>query len=101
MTSFLPRPSRGRASLCLPLLATLLVPAHSAFAQAVNGTLLGTVSDNSGASVANAHVIVTATDTGVRQETVSNESGNYSLPGLQPGSYTVTVEAQGFSTSIC
>ena len=79
------------------LSAALLVPAAPPLAaQAVNGTLLGIVTDTTGASVANAHVTVTESSTGVAQQTISNESGNYSLPGLQPGTYTVTVEAQGF-----
>jgi hypothetical protein len=76
--------------------ALLLSPSALLNAQAVNGTLLGNVTDNSGASVANAHITVTESATGVTQQTISNESGNYSLPGLQPGTYTVTVEAPGF-----
>lgn len=65
-------------------------------AQAVSATLLGNVTDASGAAVPNAQVTVTATDTGQVQKSTTNESGNYTLPGLTPGKYTVTVEAQGF-----
>ena len=79
------------------LIVVLLGPsAPSVIAQAVNGTLLGIVTDGTGASVANAHITVTEPSTGVSQQTLSNESGNYTLPGLQPGIYTVTVEAPGF-----
>ncbi len=79
------------------LAAALFIPSSTPLgAQAVNGTLLGIVTDTTGASVANAHITVTESSTGVSQQTVSNESGNYTLPGLQPGTYTVTVEAQGF-----
>ncbi len=74
----------------------LLCGVPCGFSQAVNGTMLGMVTDSTGATVANAKVTVTATETGVVQETVTNASGNYSLPGLQPGNYTVTVEAPGF-----
>ncbi len=88
----------SRESLLAFTVATVLLvsPPTPLKAQAVNGTLLGNVTDSTGASVANAHVTVTQTETGVTQQTVSNESGNYTLPGLQPGTYTVTVEAQGF-----
>lgn len=88
--------SARRTTSLLVLLSVLLAGASVAAAQAVNGTLLGTVTDASGAAVVNAHVTVTATDTGVTQASATNESGNYTIPGLQPGTYTVTVEAQGF-----
>ena len=65
-------------------------------AQSVNGTLLGTVTDASGAVVANAKVTATETDTGVVRETISNESGNYTMPDLTPGTYSVTAESEGF-----
>ena len=85
-----------RLSAALLTAALFLAPSKPLGAQAVNGTLLGIVTDATGASVANAHITVTESSTGVSQQTISNESGNYSLPGLQPGNYTVTVEAQGF-----
>ncbi len=81
----------------ISLVATALSLASPAItAQAVNGTLLGTVTDSTGAAVPNAKVSVTDTATGTVEESVSNESGNYSIPGLQPGSYTLTVVADGF-----
>jgi hypothetical protein len=64
--------------------------------QAVNGTLLGTVTDTSGAAVAGARVLITAAATGAVHESVTNESGNYSFPDLQPGTYAVSAEAKGF-----
>jgi hypothetical protein len=66
------------------------------YGQAVTGTLVGTVTDVSGASVPSAKVTVTEASTGVSRSTVSNESGNYSFPDLPPGTYTVTVEQTGF-----
>ena len=68
----------------------------AALAQAVSGTLLGTVVDGTGAAVPNAQVTLTATETGQVQQFKTNESGNYLVPGLQPGNYTVSVEAAGF-----
>jgi hypothetical protein len=67
------------------------------FGQAgASGTILGTVSDNCGAVVANARVDVRNTATGVRQHTTTTTSGDYSAPYLQPGIYSVTVEAPAF-----
>ena len=74
----------------------LSVCAGLAFSQAINATLLGTVTDASGAVVVNAKVTITETNTGVSRTANSNESGNYSFPNLPPGTYSVTVELQGF-----
>ncbi len=65
-------------------------------AQAVNATLLGTVSDSSGAAVANAKVTITETNTNISRTAQSNESGNYVFPDLPPGTYRVTAELTGF-----
>nr|WP_218884598.1 TonB-dependent receptor [Edaphobacter lichenicola] len=66
------------------------------FGQAVSGTLLGTINDPTGAAVSAARVIVIETATQTTHETVTNESGNFTLPNLPPGTYTITVEANGF-----
>jgi hypothetical protein len=78
----------------LPLACFLIAPA--AYSQAVNATLLGTIKDSSGAVIANAKVIATEATTGINHNSQTNDSGNYSFPDLQPGSYIVTVEANGF-----
>src|SRR5438105_1064424 len=64
--------------------------------QAVNATLLGTVTDSSGAAVANAKVTITETNTGVSHTSQTNDSGNYVFPDLPPGTYTVIAEQSGF-----
>src|ERR1051326_3956951 len=68
----------------------------SAFAQAVSGSLLGTVTDSSGGAVPNAKVTITETQTGVSRTTNTNESGNYTFSDLPPGKYTVAAEQKGF-----
>ena len=75
--------SRKRVGSCLGILTALIVFlfSHSLMGQAVNGTLLGTVTDTSGATVAGAKVLATAAETGAVHESVSNESGNYVFPG--------------------
>src|ERR1700739_1345444 len=64
--------------------------------QAVTGTLLGTVTDATGAAVGGARVMATQPSTGALHEATTNESGNYSFPDMQPGPYSVPVEAKGF-----
>src|ERR1700748_2122028 len=68
----------------------------SLMGQAVNGTLLGTVTDTSGAAVTGSKVVATASGTGAVHESITNESGNYSFPNLQPGTYAISAEASGF-----
>ncbi len=59
------------------------------------GTLQGTVTDASGAAVAGAQVVATATQTGVSRTAASDSVGSYSLPALQPGTYRLVVTASG------
>jgi len=67
-------------------------------AQVAGGTISGTITDTGGRVVTNAHVSITNADTGVTREVTSNEEGFYSAPNLLPGTYEVTVSAQGFKT---
>jgi hypothetical protein len=84
------------AWVSLLALGILLVTARPAMGQAVNATLLGTVTDSSGAAVANAKVTITETNTGISRASRTNDSGNYVFPDLPPGTYTVTAEQPGF-----
>ncbi len=86
---------RRLSILCTLAASFLLFPIYL-FGQAVNGTLLGTVSDPSGAAVPNIKVTATDKATGTVRETTTNASGNYTMPDLTPGTYIVTVAAQGF-----
>src|SRR5689334_18364735 len=79
-------------------LAASLLSLRPAFAQSVYGTITGSVTDSSQASVIGAQVVATNPGTGFTRETLSNSSGVYTLPNLLPGSYTVTVTAPGFQT---
>src|ERR1700747_3673305 len=87
-------------SLAIPL-GTLLVVFSALFSaplmgQAVNATLLGSVTDSSGAAVANAKVTIAETNTGISHTSQTNDSGNYVFPDLPPGTYAVTAEQSGF-----
>ena len=65
-------------------------------AQAVSGTIVGTVTDPSGAVVPNAQVTITLTGQEAVHTSVTNDSGNFTEPNLPPGVYTVSVTAPGF-----
>jgi outer membrane receptor protein involved in Fe transport len=78
------------------LLCSLWVP--SALGQAVYGSILGTVTDPSGAAVTGAKVAVISQTKNVSTETTTNESGNYSVTHLIPDVYTVRIEGPGFKT---
>jgi Carboxypeptidase regulatory-like domain len=69
---------------------------HALMGQAVNGTLLGTVTDTTGAAIPNAKVTATLTSTGGTSVSATNASGNYTFPNMQPGIYTISVDATGF-----
>ena len=90
-----------RVSLVVAGLAALatMTPAP-ARAQAVTGTLLGNVTDASGAAVPGATVTATEVQTNISRTTVSNETGYYIFSSLQNGTYTVEAELSGFKKVI-
>src|ERR1700757_754620 len=65
-------------------------------AQAVYGSILGTVTDATGAAVNGAKVTVTSQSKNVSTDTTTNESGNYSVTHLIPDIYSIRVEGAGF-----
>jgi hypothetical protein len=85
-----------RQSMALLLGTLLLGFSPPVMGQAVNATLLGTVTDSSGAAVASVKVTITETNTGISHASQTNDSGNYVFPDLPPGTYTVTAEQTGF-----
>lgn len=68
--------------------------------QAVNGTLVGTITDTSGAVVTKAKVTATLTSTGATHVSLTNASGNYTFPDMQPGAYSIAAEASGFKKTV-
>ena len=77
------------------LFGLLLV--NTAFSQ--NGQVAGSVSDASGALIPGVTITATNTGTGVTTTTVTNDSGAYTFPSLQPGVYRMSAELPGFQTS--
>jgi len=84
-----------RLQFCLAVFAVLFL-ALSAFAQVQNGQFEGTITDPSGASIANAKVTVSSGSTGLNLSATTNASGNYVVKEVPPGTYKVEVEAPGF-----
>ncbi len=80
------------------LFVALAIPVQRAFAQAIYGSIVGTVTDSSGAVVPNAKITVTNVNQGVSFNTTSNASGYYEQSHLIPGVYSVKVEASGFQS---
>ncbi len=76
-------------------LLAILAAAGVAHGQAV-GTILGTVTDNTGAVLPGATVQITNVATGLTQKTVSSSAGDYTVPYLTPGQYKVMFNAPGF-----
>ena len=94
---------RLRTGRSIAMLLILLSPCYlqplCAFAQRVNGSIVGTVVDSSGAAVAGAKVTITNVDTQVTQTIQANDSGNYNATNLPPGKYKISTTMSGFSTS--
>lgn len=86
----------GRNLLMTGLL--LILGSAAGIAQVTTGTILGTITDITGAVVPNAKVIITNTDTGIVTNVVTKSSGNYEAPYLINGNYSVQVDARGFKT---
>ena len=78
----------------------LLGPSAPALrAQAVTGTILGTVHDSSGAAVPTLPVQIKNLATGLSRTATTNAEGMYEVPSLPTGPYSISVEAPGFKRS--
>jgi hypothetical protein len=85
------------AAMTLSILALL---ALTVFAQRGRGTILGTVTDSTGAVVPGATVTITNPATNVGTTAITNESGNYVVPNLNVGGYTVAATKTGFKKAL-
>jgi hypothetical protein len=77
----------------------MLLLALPAAAQSTAGRMLGTVTDQSGAAVSGATVVVTDVQRGASRTLTTDDSGDYVAPDLQPGTYKIRVESKGFKTA--
>lgn len=88
---FFHRFCRGMAAL----LALVCFASSGLFAQNSTGTIRGTVSGEGGAPIGSAQIVATNTNSGVQRIAQSNDAGSYTLVGLVPGTYTVSVRRIG------
>jgi Carboxypeptidase regulatory-like domain len=87
-----------RVALTYILAALILSPSAALPQSLTSGDITGTVLDPSGAAVSNATVILTNKDTGTTQTTTTNSTGAYRFSLLNPGKYSLSVNALGFQT---
>ncbi|HUD73597.1 MAG TPA: carboxypeptidase-like regulatory domain-containing protein, partial [Terracidiphilus sp.] len=88
----------GLIRLAVALL--LVLPALGAYAQYDNGSLVGSIHDASGAVIPNVNVTVTNNATGIVSNEITNASGDYEVPSLRYGIYTVSAKAAGFADAV-
>src|SRR3954471_19274660 len=68
-----------------------------AWAQTINGNIVGSITDEQGAAVAGVTVTATNVDTGTSRSATTNEEGLYRIAGLPVGNYNIKVEKTGFA----
>jgi hypothetical protein len=80
------------------MICAFLILTSSASAQTITGGISGTIVDTSGGVIPGAVVTVVGDKTGQSRNMAATSEGRFSFPALQPGSYTIKVERQGFQT---
>ena len=88
------------AAICGSVFAVVLLCGTLAYGQNTAGTILGAVSDESGARLPGVTVTITHLDTGIVRSVTTDEGGRYRAPGLGLGNYDVKAELTGFRTAV-
>src|SRR5580658_1893933 len=82
------------------LAVSLSFASCAAYAQFDVGSLVGTIHDQSGAAVPNASITVTNTATNIESSATSNSSGDYEVPSLRAGVYTISAKAPNYAEAV-
>src|ERR1700756_2536312 len=96
--SVLSQKSKGEFMRVRMVLTFVVLAAASLSAQTFRGTILGTVTDPSGAVISGAKVTAKNVGTGLERTAETSADGSYSIPELPIGTYTVSVVQTGFQT---
>jgi hypothetical protein len=96
MTHLTRLPSRALVAVALVAIAAVSLAPPPAVAQALYGSIVGTVADESGAAVPGVTVTATNTGTGLSTDTVTDGDGHYAFRNLSPGLYEIKATVQGF-----
>ena len=91
---------RMRTSALVAALGFGLLLAPNAFGQGTTGSITGTVTDATGATIPGAHVSVRDMETNAVRSVITSDSGTYAVTQLLPGHYSVKVEKAAFGTSV-
>jgi hypothetical protein len=88
------------ASVVIAVVAVVLLGTAILSAQTFRGTILGTVTDTSGAVIAKAKVTARNVATGLERTTLTSADGSYAIPELPIGMYELTISQTGFQVSV-
>ncbi|MGH2507843.1 MAG: carboxypeptidase-like regulatory domain-containing protein, partial [Ktedonobacteraceae bacterium] len=84
--------------MCFSISSVVSITPHLLLGQTARATVLGVVKDTSGAVIPKAAITVLNQATGVVHRTTTSASGNYVIPALLPGTYSITASKSGFQT---
>src|SRR5215467_13071491 len=84
----------------LAILLTILLLSAPVFSQSTTGAVLGTVKDQSGAVLPGVEIAVLNLSTNQNRTAITNERGDYTVPQLPIGLYSVTASLPGFKTEV-
>src|SRR5215471_16530494 len=87
-----------RVTSSVKLIVGLAVVVPMAFGQGVNATITGTVTDPAGLVIVGASIEAANVETGAHYTAATTSAGNYAIPGLPVGSYSLTAKVPGFKT---
>ena len=100
IVKFHPCPARASCRPCIFLALLLASFSESAWPQTQLATVFGTITDPTGAVIAEARVTVSSVSTGLKRGALTDINGQYYAAGLPPGMYTVRIEKDKFQIQV-
>lgn len=87
---------RTLTTFCAAFAIAMLLGLHPGFAQSTAGSIVGTLTDQSGGAVPETKVVLTNVATATTNESITDNSGYYQFVNIPPGNYKITVQKEGF-----